>query len=494
MTPAVGSVLVPLAPPRAATPVPGADFLRALLSLLANAPVTQPVTGPPGPADQPGEAGGDDPASGAGPRRGRRELDVAAIVLALVPGGAAAAPQPSEIPVAATRSADPGVADARPVEAQPLGVAPVSADLVSRVSPSPERLPVLPPTGTDGEARRAPQREDHETAPLALPLPLPVDAREPVPLDRIASPRATSAAALAESAAPSPSVLLAHAPSRAVPDLPTENHASAPATVTPPTLAPTATIQSAAPGEPRPAAAPTRDHDAVGEEQEPRVADRTRPQTHVEGVVHAAPHGSDREIFPDWERNQRGDGRERGDATRVPERESHVTVAPPPPLAPHAAPSDVGEPGGPPEGVRAPHAQDLSVVDQMVTSVRLIRRDGRHELSLRLEPPDLGAVRIEATLDGRHLTLDIRADQEPARLILERSLPQLRESLAQHGLSADRLTVQLGLDSSGRGSTNGGDGSWRMPAPPENAARAAAPVSVLLSRHDAGHEGVDLWV
>ena len=48
------------------------------------------------------------------------------------------------------------------------------------------------------------------------------------------------------------------------------------------------------------------------------------------------------------------------------------------------------------------------VVEQITTRLRDVSSPGRHELSVRLDPPELGAVQIDARLDGSRLHLVIR--------------------------------------------------------------------------------------
>ena len=132
-----------------------------------------------------------------------------------------------------------------------------------------------------------------------------------------------------------------------------------------------------------------------------------------------------------------------------------------------------------------------SVVRQVVAGIGRLRPEGRHEVSLRLDPPELGAVRIEAVLTGPHLTLQIHASLPATRDALEQALPRLRESLAEHGIVPAQVTVDLGLDGSSR--RFGGEG-FAPPAPPTPAfaapARIASPARWLEARGD----GVDLWV
>jgi flagellar hook-length control protein FliK len=147
----------------------------------------------------------------------------------------------------------------------------------------------------------------------------------------------------------------------------------------------------------------------------------------------------------------------------------------------------VEEAAGP--GITA--AVSRSVVRQVVTGIGRLRTEGRQEVSLRLDPPELGAVRVEAVLNGPHLTLQIHASMPATRDALEQALPRLRESLAEHGIVPAQVTVNLGLDGSSR--RFGGEGS-AAPAPPAPAVAAPARIAPPARWLEAGADGVDLWV
>ena len=90
------------------------------------------------------------------------------------------------------------------------------------------------------------------------------------------------------------------------------------------------------------------------------------------------------------------------------------------------------------------------IAEEVAERLGLIRRPGRHEISLELRPDDLGTVHLAARLEGRQLTLEIRAELAQSRDLLQQALPQLRELLVQQGIDAGRVTVHLGLDTAAR--------------------------------------------
>lgn len=111
-----------------------------------------------------------------------------------------------------------------------------------------------------------------------------------------------------------------------------------------------------------------------------------------------------------------------------------------------------------------------SVTDQVVHAVRINWENGRTEARLHLEPPDLGVVRIQMVMDHTALSLRFHAGSDAARSLLEASLHELRDQLAQQGISVGQMSVGVALDLAGR---SGGqmpapfrvrDERWRQPA------------------------------
>jgi hypothetical protein len=130
-------------------------------------------------------------------------------------------------------------------------------------------------------------------------------------------------------------------------------------------------------------------------------------------------------------------------------------------------------------------------VDQVVTRLREVRTPGRHEISVRLDPPDLGAVRIDARLEGARLTVQIRAEHVPTGELLTDALPRIREALSQQGFAPGDISVHLGLDASGRHSARDSAPTFtpprdHEPSPQPRAVPAAAPVA-------AATDGLDVW-
>jgi flagellar hook-length control protein FliK len=157
-----------------------------------------------------------------------------------------------------------------------------------------------------------------------------------------------------------------------------------------------------------------------------------------------------------------------------------------------AAPAASGPSSLASEGAEASAATPArDAVDQITTRLRDIKGPGRHEISVRLDPPDLGSVRIDARLEGARLHVQIRAEHAPTGEMLADALPRIRESLVQQGFVPMDVSVQLGMDTSARQFTRDGSPTF-TPAP--HGERVAPPPAVpAAARAVPISDGLDVW-
>ncbi|HEY7164390.1 MAG TPA: flagellar hook-length control protein FliK [Candidatus Binatia bacterium] len=74
------------------------------------------------------------------------------------------------------------------------------------------------------------------------------------------------------------------------------------------------------------------------------------------------------------------------------------------------------------------------VVQQVADGIAANVRENRHQAVLDLNPPDLGRVRINLTLDGGKLEVHILAEAHESRNLLQNHLPELKQALQMHQL------------------------------------------------------------
>lgn len=89
-----------------------------------------------------------------------------------------------------------------------------------------------------------------------------------------------------------------------------------------------------------------------------------------------------------------------------------------------------------------PHASPVDQVREVVLShVAETRRAGRVDLHVRLEPPELGTVRLHLTASADGISGHVVVHEEAARTVLEQQLPELRVKLVEAGVNVGRLDV-----------------------------------------------------
>ena len=95
-----------------------------------------------------------------------------------------------------------------------------------------------------------------------------------------------------------------------------------------------------------------------------------------------------------------------------------------------------------------PGSSGMSEVDRVRFVQRVARafqaadQDGG-QIRLRLSPPELGALKLDITLNKGSLTAHVETETSTARTMLLDNLPQLRDRLAEHNIKIDQFNINL---------------------------------------------------
>lgn len=99
-----------------------------------------------------------------------------------------------------------------------------------------------------------------------------------------------------------------------------------------------------------------------------------------------------------------------------------------------------------PETTPGPDTQlHQRIIDQVVREIALHRSPDRNDLVVKLNPPELGALRIHITQGAHGMTSRIEASSEQVRGLLQAHLPALTDALSSAGLRMDSVSVTSGL-------------------------------------------------
>jgi hypothetical protein len=92
--------------------------------------------------------------------------------------------------------------------------------------------------------------------------------------------------------------------------------------------------------------------------------------------------------------------------------------------------------------------EDLSfqsnIVQQIVKAAKVRLFETHADMTLRLEPPHLGTIRMNVAVEQGVVTAVLKTSTEAACRILEADLPMLKQSLAEAGIHVDRISVSVG--------------------------------------------------
>lgn len=92
------------------------------------------------------------------------------------------------------------------------------------------------------------------------------------------------------------------------------------------------------------------------------------------------------------------------------------------------------------------HTLGEKMVGQVVREVTLHKLGENTTLSIRLDPPELGTLRVSVTSQSGVLTTQLESPNAVVRGILETHLPALKDALASAGVEVSKFSVSSGLD------------------------------------------------
>ena len=94
-----------------------------------------------------------------------------------------------------------------------------------------------------------------------------------------------------------------------------------------------------------------------------------------------------------------------------------------------------------PSATHAVGVEFENLFDQFVQGVRLAQRAGATEIQVSLKPDFLGKLSIRALADEYGMRIEIKAESEIVRQIMQDNLADLQQRLAEKGFASDQLNV-----------------------------------------------------
>lgn len=402
--------------------------------------------------------------SGATPAQNAAPVDVPPVAgenAPAIPGveSVAGAPSPATtwMPMAGSVAASVAATPAGPAQAASPAPGPISQVLpqaqvqsglpLASPPPPPAGLPVPPPPGPQAPAAApvpaAPALTPERAAtPSAALAPAPAQTSAEGSEAPVTAPVPAAPAAPASPASPAPATapagVMAASPIPAVPPVQQTDHASSPLGEhgsTPARQAVLAGIRgaqrlSAAHAAVRPSHAPTEPTTGHSPFHATRASALSRHDVQAPGALASIDPSTPTGVSV---------------AAGVSE---FVRASGQDQAAPAQAPATPGQPGAQPRAMLA---------DQVVSAVLSARGDQSQQLTIRLDPPELGSIRVSLHTEKDVVRGVVHVDNPDTFKQIQREAPQLIERLVGGGIQVKQIDVQL--------NTNGGGtpGQWHSP-------------------------------
>ncbi len=87
--------------------------------------------------------------------------------------------------------------------------------------------------------------------------------------------------------------------------------------------------------------------------------------------------------------------------------------------------------------------EETKVTQRIVRGARFLTREGANQVTLRLDPPELGEITIRLSSVDKTLTGEIRVESRMVQEIVNRNMAELRESLGSQGIQIDNIEVSV---------------------------------------------------
>jgi flagellar hook-length control protein FliK len=130
-------------------------------------------------------------------------------------------------------------------------------------------------------------------------------------------------------------------------------------------------------------------------------------------------------------------------------------------------------------GQAAPVAEQIGRAIQ--ARLEVAPDEGRIDFHLRLDPPELGQVRVQLTLTNQTLTARLVAHDDSTRQLIQSQMETLRQRLQETGLGLGQLDVSGG----GGGQGRGGQQPQPLLPPPDLTGTSLGPHPIAAPRQPA---------
>jgi flagellar hook-length control protein FliK len=139
------------------------------------------------------------------------------------------------------------------------------------------------------------------------------------------------------------------------------------------------------------------------------------------------------------------------------------------------------------EAQRAAPEVHQRVIDQVVKEVKLHKLENGSDLTIKLQPAELGSLRIRLVSDAQGVTSQIEASSPQVRNLLQAHVPMLMDQLSSAGVRLDSVSVTSSANLGAWSETMTQQHSQQQTATPQHRHSAGEVVSTALGEQPAAY-------
>ncbi len=85
--------------------------------------------------------------------------------------------------------------------------------------------------------------------------------------------------------------------------------------------------------------------------------------------------------------------------------------------------------------------QDAGAVANAAKALNASGGSGKYQATMRLDPPEMGVLQVQVRMNQHAMTLHVRAESEGVTRLIESRMTELRNALAEHGITVERAEI-----------------------------------------------------
>jgi flagellar hook-length control protein FliK len=141
------------------------------------------------------------------------------------------------------------------------------------------------------------------------------------------------------------------------------------------------------------------------------------------------------------------------------------------------------------------HVAPEVVLNQVAKALKAVVKEKSNEVVLRLDPPDMGHIKVRLTSEMGGLSASFHAESNAVKAVLETNLPALHTALNEAGVSVQQMSIFAGseFNSSGRQSDNAPAPSRRRNAAPSSESTDTSQLAPVTRQRSRRLGALDLF-